>query len=64
MYNGRLCIPNKKELKDEILKEAHGTKYTIYPGSTKMYQNLKEVYWWKKMEQEVAAYVAACNICQ
>lgn len=35
-YHGRLCVPSIKELREEILKEAHGTKYTTHLGSTKM----------------------------
>ena len=38
----RLCVPENKELKDLILTEAHQTQYSIHPGSTKMYQDLKE----------------------
>nr|AAM01108.1 Putative Sorghum bicolor 22 kDa kafirin cluster [Oryza sativa Japonica Group] len=42
----RLCVPENKELKDLILTEAHQTQYSIHPGSTKMYQDLKEKFWW------------------
>nr|AAV43998.1 hypothetical protein [Oryza sativa Japonica Group] len=38
----RICVPDNKDLKDAILKEAHDTLYSIHPGSTKMYQDLKE----------------------
>ena len=41
-YNGRLCVPADSELKQVILKEAHDTLYSIHPGGTKMYQDLKE----------------------
>ncbi|XP_066163701.1 uncharacterized protein [Oryza sativa Japonica Group] len=49
----RICVPENKELKDAILKEAHDTLYSIYPGSTKMYQDLKEKFWWASMKYEV-----------
>nr|ABA92247.2 retrotransposon protein, putative, Ty3-gypsy subclass [Oryza sativa Japonica Group] len=42
----RICVPDNKDLKDAILKEAHDTLYSIHPGSTKMYQDLKERFWW------------------
>nr|CAE03619.3 OSJNBb0003B01.10 [Oryza sativa Japonica Group] len=42
----RLCVPDDKESKDLILTEAHQTQYSIHPGSTKMYQDLKEKFWW------------------
>ncbi len=38
-YGKRLCVPNKAELKDLILQEAHDTPYSIHPGGTKMYQD-------------------------
>jgi hypothetical protein len=49
-YNGRLCIPSIEELKQLILKEAHDTPYSIHPGGTKMYQDLKEQFWWHGMK--------------
>ncbi len=42
----RLCVPDDKELKDLILTETHQTKYSIHPGSTKIYQDLNEKFWW------------------
>ena len=45
-FRDRFCVPNIQEIKDEILKEAHHTRYTIHPGSTKMYRNLKIRFWW------------------
>nr|AAN04956.1 Putative polyprotein [Oryza sativa Japonica Group] len=50
----RLCVPENKELKDLILTEAHQTQYSIHPGSTKMYQDLKEKFWWVSMRREIA----------
>jgi hypothetical protein len=36
-FRGRLCIPQKSEVKMDILKEAHRTPYMVHPGETKMY---------------------------
>ena len=36
-----LCVPNVDDLKEEIMTEAYNTRYSMHPGSTKMYQNLK-----------------------
>uniref|UniRef100_A0A0A9D292 Integrase catalytic domain-containing protein n=1 Tax=Arundo donax TaxID=35708 RepID=A0A0A9D292_ARUDO len=47
-----------------ILREAHDSAYSIHPGSTKMYQDPKDQYWWYEMKREVAEYVALCDICQ
>nr|ABG66123.1 retrotransposon protein, putative, Ty3-gypsy subclass [Oryza sativa Japonica Group] len=60
----RLCVPDDKELKDLILTEAHQTQYSIHPGSTKMYQDLKEKFWWVNMRREIAEFVALCDVCQ
>nr|CAH65959.1 OSIGBa0113D21.4 [Oryza sativa] len=60
----RLCVPDDKELKDLILTEAHQTQYSIHPGSTKMYQDLKEKFWWVSMRREIAEFVALCDVCQ
>ncbi|KAK1613367.1 hypothetical protein QYE76_037040 [Lolium multiflorum] len=51
------------ELKQVILKEAHDTLYSIHPGGTKMYQDLKEQFWWHGMKREIGSYIAKCDIC-
>ena len=62
-YNNRLCVPDNPELKKKILKEAHSTPYTAHLGSTKMYQDLKTIYWWINMKREVTEYVSQCLSC-
>jgi len=47
-----------------ILEEAHKSKLTIHLGTTKMYQDLKKMFWWPKMKKKVAQYVAKCLVCQ
>ncbi|WVZ48675.1 hypothetical protein U9M48_000094 [Paspalum notatum var. saurae] len=55
----------KGQLNDEKIKEeAHETAYSIHPGSEKMYQDLKQKFWWYGMKREVAEYVALCDVCQ
>nr|AAX95930.1 retrotransposon protein, putative, Ty3-gypsy sub-class [Oryza sativa Japonica Group]ABA93435.1 retrotransposon protein, putative, Ty3-gypsy subclass [Oryza sativa Japonica Group] len=39
-------------------------QYSIHPGSTKMYQDLKEKFWWVNMRREIAEFVALCDVCQ
>jgi hypothetical protein len=46
------------------MDEAHLSKFSIHPGSTKMYQDLKQSFWWTRMRQEIAKYVSECDICQ
>ena len=43
-YEGRLCVPNNEELRNKILSEAHYSKFTIHPGITKMYQDLRKLF--------------------
>jgi hypothetical protein len=43
-YKGRICVPNVKELKEKILREAHESAYSIHPGGNKMYHDLKATY--------------------
>ena len=57
---GRLCVPSNEELKSEVLHEAHHSNYTIHPGVTKMYQDMKRMYWWPGMKRDVASFVAKC----
>jgi hypothetical protein len=60
-YKGKICVPNVKELKDKILREAHESTYSIHPGGNKMYHDLKATYWWYGMKRDVAEYVALCK---
>ena len=52
-FSSRIWIPPVTELKNDILQEAHNSKYSIHPGSTKMYRDLKENYWWPDMKREI-----------
>ena len=40
-----LCVSNMDGLRNQILKEANSSRYSIYPGSTKMYHELKICIW-------------------
>ena len=59
-----LCVPNIDDLRRIILEEAHNSKYIVHPGSTKMYQDLKQLYWWEGMKRDVANFVSHCLVCQ
>src|SRR5438046_96589 len=56
-------LSKKEELRKLILDEAHTTAYSIHPGSTKMYQDLKSKYWWSGMKNDIAEYFSRCDIC-
>jgi hypothetical protein len=63
-FHGRICVPDIPEIKELILKEAHKTPYSIHPRSTKMYMDLKELFWWNNMKREIAKFVSECHTCQ
>jgi len=62
-FDDRLVVPKDRDLRNKILDEAHSSKLSIRPGSSKMYQDLKPHFWWTKMKKEIAAYVARCDSC-
>ena len=64
LYDHRVCVPNDGELRKEIPEEAHCMTYTMHPGSTKMYRNLCEHFWWDGMKNDIAQFVARCLTCQ
>jgi hypothetical protein len=63
-FNNRIVVPKNDEIRQQILDEAHLSRYSIHPGSTKMYHDLKQHYWWTKMKIEIARYLARCDICR
>ena len=63
-FRNRLCVPGDKELKKKLLFEAHNMVFTMHPGSNKMYQDLKQHYWWKGLKRDVTKYVSKCLTCQ
>ena len=62
-FDNRLVVPKDRELKNQLMDEAHLSKLSIHPRSSKMYQELRSHYWWTKMKKEIAAYVARCDTC-
>jgi hypothetical protein len=60
----RVCVPDNAELRKDILDEAHKSKLSIHPGMTKMYQDLRHIFWWPGMKKHVAKYVSSCLTCQ
>jgi hypothetical protein len=59
-FESRLMVPKNKDLKKKIL-EAHLSKFSMHPGSTKMYHDLKPLNWWTRMKREIAQYVSECD---
>jgi hypothetical protein len=59
-----MVVPKNHQLHKQIMDEAHLSKFTMHPDSTKMYQDLKQNFWWTRMKREIAKYVSECDICQ
>lgn len=63
-FKNRIVVPKNMELRKRILDEAHLSRFSIHPGSNKMYQDLKQRFWWTRMKREIARYVSECDTCQ
>jgi hypothetical protein len=63
-FKNRICVPEIDSLRETILREPHDSDYSIHPGSTKMYHDLKQKYWWYGLKRDVAAHVAVHDVCQ
>ncbi|GJS11406.1 putative reverse transcriptase domain-containing protein [Tanacetum coccineum] len=60
---GRVWLPLFGGLRDLIMLESHKSKYSIHPGSDKMYHDLRKLYWWPNMKADIATYVSKCLTC-
>jgi hypothetical protein len=63
-HGNRLCVPTCGDFKKRIMEEAHSTPYTVHPGATKIYRDVKAVFWWIGMKNDIAKFVAECLTCQ
>jgi hypothetical protein len=63
-FNNRIVVPENHQLHKQILDEADLSKFSIHPGSTKMYQDLRQNFWWTRMKWEIAKYMSECDTCQ
>jgi hypothetical protein len=57
-FKERLVVLKKEALKKKILDESHTSRYSIHPGSTKMYHHLRQQFSWTRMKHEIAHYVS------
>ena len=62
-YDGRLCIRDVGELRQHILSHYHKIIYSIHLSATKMYCDLREVYWWNGKKRDITYFVSKCPNC-
>ncbi|GJT28019.1 putative reverse transcriptase domain-containing protein [Tanacetum coccineum] len=62
-FNGRSWLSCYGDLRTVIMHESYKSKYSIHPGSEKMYQDMKKLYWWPNMKSNIATYVSKCLTC-
>lgn len=62
--NSQWVIPSDKDLRQEILRDAHSIHFSVHPGGKKMYKDLKVKFWWKGMKKDISDFVLKCLACQ
>jgi len=60
---GRVYVPNNKELREEILREYHDPVDIGHPGQHRMVELLKRTYWWPELKEKIKKYVQGYFKC-
>jgi hypothetical protein len=63
-FKDKLVMTKREALKKKILDEAHISRYSIHLGSSKMYHDQRQQFWWTRMKRETAHYVSECDTWQ
>ena len=63
-YRGWVVVPQLTDLREEILREFHCSRFAVHPGGTKMYQDLSRHYYWSGMKRHIGDFVRRCLTCQ
>nr|GFA31855.1 putative reverse transcriptase domain-containing protein [Tanacetum cinerariifolium] len=61
--NSTSWLPCYGDLQNVIMHKSHKSKYSVHPGSDKMYQDMKKLYWWPNIKADIATYVSKCLTC-
>ncbi|GJS08502.1 putative reverse transcriptase domain-containing protein [Tanacetum coccineum] len=62
-FDKRIWLPQYGGLRNLIMHESYKSKYSIHPGFDKMYQDMKQLYWWPNTKADIATYVSKCLTC-
>ncbi|XP_060965330.1 uncharacterized protein LOC133034292 [Cannabis sativa] len=60
-FANRVCVPMDENIKREVMNESHTTPYLVHPGSKKMCQDLKAMFWWRGMKNDVAEFTKSAH---
>ena len=63
-YRGWVVVPQLTDLREEILREFHRSRFVVHLGGTKMYQDLRRQYYWSGMKRHVEDFVRRCLMSQ
>ena len=63
-HHGILRVPDVDGLRELTMEVAHGSRYSIHPGATKMYHDIQETYWWNGMKRDIINFVGKSSNCQ
>ena len=63
-YRGRVVVPQLTDMRKEILREFHCSRFMVHPSGMKMYHDLRRQYYWSKMKRHVGDFVRRCLTCQ
>lgn len=56
-------VPEDEELKSEIVRAYHDEEWSGHPGAQQTLWQLKNVFYWKGMNEMVEDYVRNCLVC-
>ena len=62
-YKGQVVVPQLIDLREEILREFHYSRFVVHPGGTKMYRDLRRQCYWRGMKRHVGDFVRRCLTC-
>ena len=62
-YREQVVVPQLTDLREDILRKFHYSRFVVHPGGTKMYQDLRRQYYWSGMKRHVGDFVRRCLTC-
>lgn len=60
IFDGQPCVPKNEKLTNDVIHGVHHSKYILHPVMTKIYQDIKRMYWWPGMKMDVVDFIAKC----